>query len=156
MSAISELQGIGVRTGTTLDRVGSPGDPASRPAVTPLPPGAGSFADALAEAGQRQGLPGQRLPGQDLAVGGLPPAISLSSHAQRRLEQRDISLGTHEAQRLGRAMDLLAAKGGRQSLVMLDDVAFVVHVPSHTVVTAVGPNDRKEAVFTQIDSVAIA
>ena len=53
-------------------------------------------------------------------------------------------------------LDTLAGKGGRQSLVMLDQVAYVVHVPSATVVTAVAPDEHKESVFTQIDSVAIA
>jgi hypothetical protein len=53
-------------------------------------------------------------------------------------------------------MDTLSQRGSRQSLVMLDQVAYVVHVPSHTVVTAVQPDESKERVFTQIDSVLIA
>lgn len=91
-----------------------------------------------------------------LAVAGRDHAVNLSNHAQHRLEQREIDLGDGQLERLGRAIDSLAARGGRQSLVMLDQVAYVVHVASHTVVTAVAPGERKEAVFTQIDSVAIA
>jgi hypothetical protein len=54
-------------------------------------------------------------------------------------------------------MDTLSQRGSRgQSLVMLDNYAYVVHAPSHTVVTAVEPNQSKERVFTQIDSVVIA
>ncbi len=138
MNPISTLQGIAAsRLTDPVERIGSPLAPSGRPADASLPPGAGSFADVLAETTR-------------------DPAVSLSSHVQRRMEQRQIQLGDDQLERLGKAMDLLAAKGGRQSLVMLDEVAYVVHIPSHTVVTAVGPNDRKEAVFTQIDSVAIA
>jgi hypothetical protein len=39
---------------------------------------------------------------------------------------------------------------------MLDQYAYVVHAQSHTVVTAVDPEQNKERVFTQIDSVVIA
>jgi hypothetical protein len=53
-------------------------------------------------------------------------------------------------------MQSLADKGGRTSLVMLQGVAYVVDVPSQTVVTAVRADSGKEAVFTQIDSVLVA
>lgn len=135
---------------TTIDRIaGGPRiGPSERPTAapdpsTPAPPpiadqrAAVSFADELAAAGRER-------------------SVTLSGHALRRLEQRRIELQDDQLERLGRAMDTLAARGGRQSLVMLDRVAYVVHVPSHTVVTAVGPDDRKEAVFTRIDSVVIA
>jgi flagellar operon protein len=82
--------------------------------------------------------------------------LHLSGHALRRLEQRGIDLGPNELDRLRGAFDQLAGKGGRQSVVMLDQVAYVVNVPSKTVVTAVAPNDERDAVFTKIDSVVIA
>jgi flagellar operon protein len=71
------------------------------------------------------------------------------------VEQRQISLDGDQMDRLQKAMDTLSQRGGRQSLVMLDQVAYVVHVPSHTVVTAVHADQSKERVFTQIDSVII-
>lgn len=119
-----------------LGAADSAADPPRR-AGPPRSEGAASFADELATAGRDH-------------------SVTLSGHAQRRLEQRQIDLGSDSLDRLGRAIDSLAARGGRQSLVMLDQVAYVVHVASHTVVTAVTPGERKEAVFTQIDSVAIA
>jgi flagellar operon protein len=83
-------------------------------------------------------------------------SLQISGHAQKRVEQRQISLDGDQLDRLQRAMDTLSQRGSRQSLVMLDQVAYVVHVPSHTVVTAVQPDQSKERVFTQIDSVLIA
>ena len=112
-----------------------PSAPASPP--TGGPRNAVSFADQLAAAGRDR-------------------SVTLSNHALRRIGERQIDLQDGQLERLGRAIDSLAARGARQSLVMLDQVAYVVHVPSHTVVTAVAPEDRKETVFTQIDSVAIA
>jgi flagellar operon protein len=88
-------------------------------------------------------------------VGGERP-VSVSGHALRRLEQRGIEPSAEHAERLSKAFDTLAARGGRQALVMLDSVAYVVRVPERTVVTAVGADTSKERVFTQIDSVLIA
>ena len=120
------------------ERSGAPSAPTRGDSPSARPPNVGrSFAEELASAGRER-------------------SVNLSGHALRRLEQRQIDLAGDQLDRLGRAMDTLAVKGGRQSLVMLDQVAYVVHVPSHTVVTAVGPDETKEAVFTQIDSVVIA
>jgi flagellar operon protein len=83
-------------------------------------------------------------------------SLQISGHAQKRVEQRQIPLDGDQLDRLQKAMDTLSARGSRQSLVMLDQVAYVVHVPSHTVITAVQPDQSKERVFTQIDSVVIA
>ena len=83
--------------------------------------------------------------------------VHLSSHALRRIEQRGIGLGQPEFDRLNGAFAQLAGKGGRQSLVLVDHVAYVVHVKSRTVVTAVAPDERNDSnVFTHIDSVVIA
>ena len=83
-------------------------------------------------------------------------SLQFSEHAMKRVEQRQIPLQGDQLDRLQKAMDTLSQRGSRQSLVMLDQYAYVVHVPSHTVVTAVEPNESKERVFTQIDSVVIA
>jgi flagellar operon protein len=83
-------------------------------------------------------------------------SLSISEHAFKRLEQRQIPLADEQLDRLSKAMDTLSQRGSRQSLVMLDQYAYVVNAPSRTVVTAVDPEQSKERVFTQIDSVVIA
>jgi hypothetical protein len=50
----------------------------------------------------------------------------------------------------------VSGRGARSSVVWLDRVAYVVDIPTATVVTAVAPRSGKEAVFTNIDSVVIA
>ena len=58
--------------------------------------------------------------------------------------------------RLNGGVARAAAKGSRDSLVLLDDTAFVVSVRNRTVVTAVDREHMREQVFTNIDSAVIA
>jgi flagellar operon protein len=58
--------------------------------------------------------------------------------------------------RLESAVDKLAAKGARESLVLLDDNAMVVSVRNRTVITALSREQARENVFTNIDSAVIA
>jgi flagellar operon protein len=87
----------------------------------------------------------------DAAVG-----VRFSSHAQKRLEARDIQLNDDGLARLAAAVDRAAQKGGKESLVLMDDLAFIVNVRDRLVVTAIDDVSQKEGVFTQIDSVVLA
>lgn len=82
--------------------------------------------------------------------------VRFSNHAQKRLEKRDIQLSTDDLARLNLAVDNAAKRGGKDSLVLMDDLAFVVNVKERLVVTAVDARSRGEGVFTQIDSVVLA
>lgn len=78
--------------------------------------------------------------------------FKLSAHAQQRIEQRGISLNTAEQQALNDALFRLEEKGSHDALLLRKDAAFIVNVPSRTVVTAVETSELKERIFTQIDS----
>ncbi len=58
--------------------------------------------------------------------------------------------------RLEAAVEKAGQKGGKESLILLDDLAFVVSVKNRTVITAVGADRMADNVFTNIDSVVIA
>lgn len=113
--------------------------PATTSAAAPRPAvkKAGGFGETLAKAEQAQG-------------------VRFSSHAQKRLDKRDIQLGDEGLARLNEAVDRAAQRGGRESLVLMDDLAFIVNVKDRLVVTAMSGESRKEGVFTQIDSVVLA
>lgn len=81
--------------------------------------------------------------------------VKVSGHAQTRLESRNIQLGEAEWARVRGGIDKAAAKGAKESLVMVDDVALVVSVKNRTVITAVDQNNLKDNVFTNIDSAVI-
>lgn len=81
--------------------------------------------------------------------------VRFSAHAIRRLEERQLSLNDRMLERLDQGIRQLDAKGSRNSVVFMDQMAFVVSVKNKTVVTAVGMDQTKENIFTNIDSVAI-
>ena len=82
--------------------------------------------------------------------------VKLSAHAEKRLAAREITLGETHISRLGQAMNRAEEKGGRNSLILMDDLAFIVDVPKRTMVTALNSAQQKEGVFTHIDSVILA
>ena len=81
--------------------------------------------------------------------------LKFSRHAKERLEARDIKLNEEQVNRLNNAVEKALNKGCRESLVLLDDMAFVVSIRNKTVITAVDGDNRKENVFTNIDSAVI-
>jgi flagellar operon protein len=82
--------------------------------------------------------------------------VRFSNHAQKRLEARNINLTDDGISRLSNAVDKAEKRGGKESLVMVDDMAFIVNVRDRLVVTALDSKNRGEGVFTQIDSVVFA
>lgn len=81
--------------------------------------------------------------------------VRLSGHAQERLASAHRQLSPEELARLSQALDDVAAKGGRQSLVVMHDLALVVSVPTRTVVTAVDQSRMRGGLFTRIDSAVV-
>lgn len=82
--------------------------------------------------------------------------VRLSAHARHRLAQRDITLTPADMERVSKAVDRLASKGGREALVLMDSVGLILDVKNRTVVTAIGQQGLQEHVFTNIDSAAFA
>ncbi|MCK4546016.1 MAG: flagellar protein [Candidatus Eisenbacteria sp.] len=80
--------------------------------------------------------------------------LKFSRHAMERLETRNVSLQQIDLERLGSAVARAGEKGARESLVLLDEMAFVVSVRNRTVITAM--QTGKDGVFTSIDSAVIA
>jgi flagellar operon protein len=81
--------------------------------------------------------------------------VQFSKHARERLENRGINLTAGDLLKLNDAVEKAARKGARESLVLLDNLAFIVSIASKTVVTAVDGQSMKEHVFTNIDSAVI-
>jgi flagellar operon protein len=82
--------------------------------------------------------------------------LKFSNHAQKRLQQRNINLTDEGLSRLSSAVDKAEKRGGKESLVLVDDMAFIVNVKDRLVVTALDSVNRGDGVFTQIDSVVFA
>ncbi len=85
----------------------------------------------------------------------LNSSLTFSRHVSERIERRQIDMSGDRIDRLESAVDKAAAKGARESLVLLNDLAVVVSVRNRTVITAMERDNMKEGVFTQIDSAVI-
>lgn len=80
--------------------------------------------------------------------------IKFSKHANARLESRNISLSDEQLGRLSNGVEKAKAKNINESLVMMDNIAFIVNIKNNTVVTAIDKNDENN-VFTNIDGAVI-
>ena len=87
---------------------------------------------------------------------GSAQAPRFSRHALERVSRRGIDVNASTLQRLTKGVSQAATKGSRDSVVFVDNTAFVVSVPNNTVITAVGSEHLREHVFTNIDSAVIA
>ncbi len=86
----------------------------------------------------------------------LKEEILVSRHAAARMHRDGIHIDSAQSDRLGRALDEVEDRGGKTSLVLLDDLAMVVNVRQRTLVTVVSGERRGGGVFTDIDSAVIA
>ena len=78
-----------------------------------------------------------------------------SRHATARLRSRGIDLSEQAQSELGEAVDLLEAKGAKESLVLYDDHAFIVGIARRTVITAMTRDEAVGSIFTNIDSTIV-
>lgn len=81
--------------------------------------------------------------------------LRFSAHAEDRIAKRNIQITLDQLERLKGAVERARDKGGKDTLVMVDDKAFVVSVENRTVITALSGSAIKEGVFTNIDSAVI-
>ena len=80
--------------------------------------------------------------------------LKFSRHASERLLSRRINLSEEQMERLNDGTNRAREKGIKESLVIVDNLAFIVNVKNNTVVTAVGESDDK--IFTNIDGAVIS
>ena len=81
--------------------------------------------------------------------------ISLSTHAAKRLQERNLTMDSAEFYKIKDAMVKLKAKGSQDSLVITDKAAYIVDVPNNKIVTAIDKESITDNVFTKIDSTVI-
>ncbi|CCQ97777.1 conserved hypothetical protein [[Clostridium] ultunense Esp] len=83
------------------------------------------------------------------------PPISFSRHAEERLIERGIKLSPELTHRLEKAVTKAGEKGSKETLVIVDDLFFVVSVKNRMVITALEKAQAKENLFTHIDSAVL-
>ena len=81
--------------------------------------------------------------------------LKFSKHSLNRLNDRNIQLNTEQLDRLNDGAKKAGEKGIRDSLVIVDQLAFIVNVPNKTVVTAMDSTATDENIFTNINGAVI-
>ena len=81
--------------------------------------------------------------------------VKFSNHAVERMRTRGINYSPTDLDRISQAVDKAAAKGSKDSLILMDDSALIVSVKNKTIVTVMDKAQLKENVFTNIDSTIV-
>ncbi|MCR5106700.1 MAG: flagellar protein [Lachnospiraceae bacterium] len=81
--------------------------------------------------------------------------LKFSKHASVRLNDRNIELSNDQLFRLQAGMQKANQKGINETLVIMDQLAFIVNAKNNTVITAMDQTEADENVFTNIDGAVI-
>lgn len=83
------------------------------------------------------------------------PELKFSQHAKVRLEERGIDLSSDLVDRLNDGIKKAQVKGSKESLLLMEGLAFVVSVKNKTVITAMEQKSLSDQVITNIDSAVL-
>lgn len=82
-------------------------------------------------------------------------SLKFSKHADERLADRNIYLTEDQLNRLEQGTRKADEKGIRESLVIMDNLSFIVNVKNRTVITAMDHTDSEDNIYTNIDGAVI-
>jgi flagellar operon protein len=123
--------------------------PGVKPGAGPKPGSGPSFEDVLS------GVQSEPKPiSGKISTANVDP-VKFSNHAVERMMSRGIKFGAEDMQKLNEAVGRAAAKGSKDSLILMNDSALIVSVKNKTVVTVMDKTALKENVFTNIDSTIV-
>ena len=81
--------------------------------------------------------------------------LKFTRHANERLDRRNISISDEQLERLQNGAKRAGEKGIKESLVLVDSLAFIVDTRQNTVITAMNQAEAGENVYTNIDGAVI-
>ncbi len=81
--------------------------------------------------------------------------LRFSRHAAERMASRNIRVSESDLARMRGAVEQAAARGMKDSLLVVDRHAFIVSVENRTVVTALDRASMRDQLFTNIDSAVL-
>lgn len=109
------------------------------------------------ESPQKTGKSGKRASFQEVLQQklGRQPDITFSKHAVSRVAERSIDLSEGNMARLSEGIKLAGEKGLNDTLILVDQTAFLVNIQNRTVITAVGGSELAGNIFTNIDGTVV-
>lgn len=81
--------------------------------------------------------------------------LTVSKHAQVRLEQRGIDIGETRWKQIGEKVTEAKNMGVKESLVLLEDAALIVSAKNNTVITAMNLTEASDQIFTNINGTIV-
>lgn len=81
--------------------------------------------------------------------------VAFSKHAVSRVLERNIPISPVNLERLNSGVELARQKGLNDTLILIDQTAYLVSVKNSKVITTVSGNDLQGNVFTNIDGTVI-
>jgi flagellar operon protein len=81
--------------------------------------------------------------------------LTFSKHALQRLDSRQIQVSPQLISQISNAVEKAKSKGIKDALILNGQTAFIVNVPSGTVVTTMSGQEMTNNVFTNIDGAVI-
>ncbi|MDD4779324.1 MAG: hypothetical protein PHT02_01780 [Tissierellia bacterium] len=92
---------------------------------------------------------------KDLLNEKIERGVIFSKHANERIIERNIDVGSDVTEKLNEAAEQAKDKGLKNVLVMIDNQAFIISTMQNKVITAINSQDLKENIFTNIDGAVI-
>ena len=89
------------------------------------------------------------------SLSNIDSGLKFSKHTCMRLAERNINLTENQVNRLKQGAVKASEKGMKESLVMVDQIAFIVNVKNNTVITAMDQSNDTETIVTNIDGAII-
>jgi len=81
--------------------------------------------------------------------------LVFSKHAQQRIDSRQIQISPQLISQMNNAVEQASGKGIKDALMISGQTAFIVNVPSRTVVTTMSGQEMTNNIFTNIDGAVI-
>ncbi|MCR4926207.1 MAG: flagellar operon protein [Clostridiales bacterium] len=81
--------------------------------------------------------------------------VTFSKHAMQRLDSRNIQISDQLLTQMNEAVKKASVKGIKDALMISGQTAFIVNVPSKTVITTMNGPEMTNNVFTNIDGAVI-
>ncbi|WP_255547768.1 TIGR02530 family flagellar biosynthesis protein [Crassaminicella indica] len=81
--------------------------------------------------------------------------VKFSKHAKERMQSRNIEINNQEMNKINEALNKAKQKGIKETLILMNNKAFVASVKNRTIITVATDEQLKENIFTNIDGAVI-
>ncbi len=81
--------------------------------------------------------------------------INFSKHAIKRINERQIEIEPQMLEQMSNAVEHAEEKGIKDALILGSQAAFIVNVPSKTVITTMNNQEMRENIITNIDGTVL-